>query len=96
MDNKGRAYGIWSTQFEALGVYEVKSYGILQTGELRMEIEDRRQAYFTCIMTNVHIAGNKRLKGEDIMKQLHPMTLAQRKTEEKLFMEEFRQAGGEI
>ena len=44
----------------------------------------------------VHIAGNKRLKVEDIMKQLHPMTLAQRKTEEKLFMEEFRQAGGEI
>ena len=33
MDNKGRAYGVWSTQFEALGVYEIKPYGILQTGE---------------------------------------------------------------
>ena len=94
MDNKGRAYGVWSTQFEALGVYEIEPY--VEGYELRMEIEDRRQAYFTCIMTNVHIAGNKRLKVEDIMKQLHPMTLAQRKTEEKLFMEEFRQAGGEI
>ena len=32
MDNKGRAYGVWSTQFEALGVSETKPYGILQTG----------------------------------------------------------------
>ncbi len=47
-------------------------------------------------MTNVHIAGKRKLTVEDIMKQLHPMTLAKRKNEEKLFMEEFRQEGGEI
>ena len=91
------AYGPLNLKpWEFMKLSPMEYYKLVEGYELRMEIEDRRQAYFTCIMTNVHIAGNKRLKVEDIMKQLHPMTLAQRKTEEKLFMEEFRQAGGEI
>lgn len=91
------AYGPLNLKpWEFRNLSPMEYYKLIEGYELRSEIEDRRQAYFTCVMTNVHIAGNKRLQVEDIMKQLHPMSVAKRKTEEKLFMEEFRQAGGEL
>lgn len=91
------AYGPLNLKpWEFRNLSPMEYYKLIEGYELRSEIEDRRKAYFTCIMTNVHIAGNKRLQVEDIMKQLHPMSVAKRKAEEKLFMEEFRQAGGEL
>ena len=91
------AYGPLNLKpWEFMNLSPMEYYKLAEGYELRTGIEDRRQAYFACLMTNVHIAGNRKLRVEDIMKQLHPMSAAKRKTEEKLFMEEFRQAGGEL
>ena len=91
------AYGPLNLKpWEFMNLSPMEYYKLAEGYELRTEIEDRRQAYFACLMTNVHIAGNRKLRVEDIMKQLHPLSAAKRKTEEKLFMEEFRQAGGEL
>ena len=79
------AYGPLNLKpWEFMNLSPMEYYKLAEGYELRTEIEDRKQAYFACLMTNVHIAGKRKLTVEDIMKQLHPMTLAKRKKRRKV------------
>lgn len=58
--------------------------------------EDMKRALFTAYMVNVHLKKLNQIKVKDIMDQIWPMTMKERKQEEIQFIEEFEAEGGEI
>lgn len=61
-----------------------------------MRAEDAKRSLFTAYMVNVHLKKKNQVRVKDIMKQLWPPTMAQRRKEEIAFMREFMEEGGEV
>ena len=65
--------------------------------ELRTRERDAKMAFFSTMMTNIHIPKESdRIKVSDIMKVLYPPTAEDKEREEELFICEWEQEGGEI
>lgn len=65
--------------------------------ELRMRERDAKTAFFSTMMTNIHIPKeSNRIKVSDVMKVLYPPTAEDKEKEEELFIQEWKAEGGEI
>lgn len=70
---------------------------LLNGYKIRTKESDAKTAFFTTMMTNVHIAkSSQRIKVKDIMRSLHPPTREERQRDDEVFMKEWIEQGGEI
>lgn len=91
----------------AFGLLNLRPWELEQMTPLELEMmmegkrevlknEDMKRALFTAYMVNVHLKKLNQIKVKDIMDQIWPMTMKERKQEEIQFIEEFEAEGGEI
>lgn len=82
-------------EFEKLTILEFEK--LVEGYELRMRERDAKTAFFSTMMTNIHIPKESdRIKVSDVMKVLYPPTPEDKEREEELFIREWQEEGGEI
>lgn len=92
------AYGVlrlkpW--EFEELSIMDFMH--MMEGHELAERVKDVKEAYYACMMTNVHIAkSSSHIKVRDVVETFHPKSKIDRLKEEELFKAEWKAAGGEI